>query len=90
MTYLNGNDRLKSEKSRSWDIGAEYHWRNLECSLTYFDNHVKDMIDEVWIGPNAKEYQNINKTRLKGGRSGYNRKILKQNKLGNPLYTTRR
>ena len=66
MTYLNGNDRLKSEKSRSWDIGAEYHWRNLECSLTYFDNHVKDMIDEVWIGPNAKEYQNINKTRLKG------------------------
>lgn len=66
MASVKGNPDLRSEKTDSWDITTEHKFGNGNFSFTYFDNRVKDMIDEVWVSPRAKEYQNIKRARISG------------------------
>lgn len=66
MASVKGTPNLRSERTNSWDITTEHKFGNVDFSLTYFDNRVKDMIDEVWVAPQAIEYQNINQARIRG------------------------
>lgn len=61
-----GNPRLEAEKSRSWDIGAEWERGQSFGKVTYFDNHVKNLIDAVRSDTRDYIYQNINRGIIRG------------------------
>lgn len=69
--HLTGNPNLKSEKSKSWDLGVEAEFGKGYGSLTYFDNDVDNLITSIPKGKdsnghNLHRYENVNKARIKG------------------------
>ncbi|NWF52745.1 MAG: TonB-dependent receptor [Nitrospirae bacterium] len=59
-----GNENLKPEKSKGWDVGIEQYFfkERVKLGTAYFWNDFKDLIDFDW----AKGYINIAKARTKG------------------------
>lgn len=72
VRYVNliGNPDLDPEESRSFDIAVEAEFGKGYGSLGYFDSHVKNLIDAVYIGTDGTaeqyKYVNIGKARIKG------------------------
>lgn len=69
--HLTGNPDLKPEESTSWDLGVEAEFGKGYGALTYFDNHVDNLIESVYIrkednGHSLYQYRNVNKARIKG------------------------
>ncbi len=70
--YINliGNPDLEPEESRSFDIGMEAEFGKAYGTISYFDSHVKNLIDDIYIGTDGKakqyKYINIGKARIKG------------------------
>ena len=47
-TYLRtGNPNLKPEKGRGWELGTKFDNQTVAGSLTYFDNHYDNFIEQV-------------------------------------------
>lgn len=71
-SYVNliGNPDLNPEESRSFDIAVEAEFGKGYGSVGYFDSHVKNLIDTMYIGTDgtAKQYKyvNVGKARIKG------------------------
>lgn len=59
-----GNENLKPEKSKGWDVGIEQYLfqDRLAVGVTYFRNDFEDLIDFDW----AKGYINIAKAKTEG------------------------
>lgn len=72
QTYVNllGNKDLKPEESKSFDVGVEAEFGNGYGSLSYFDSHVKNLIESEKIGNDGRadqyRYMNVGKARIKG------------------------
>lgn len=65
---VHGNPDLKPEKSKNFDISVEMNKGQWNTSLTYFDNHIDNLIksealDEV---NNIYQFKNISKAHIKG------------------------
>ena len=62
-----GNPDLEPETSRSWDAGVEWERGKSFGRVTYFDNHVKNLIDAQPSGRNNDWfYQNISRGDIHG------------------------
>lgn len=48
--YTRGNESLKPEKSKSWEIGATYENQQWLAGLTFFDTRFKDKISSAPLG----------------------------------------
>ena len=71
--HIIGNQNLKPEESKSWDLGFETEFGKGYASLTYFDNDVTNLIGtrDKPIGVDSNnhdiyQYINIGKARIKG------------------------
>lgn len=64
-----GNLNLKPENSRNAELGLSYKQDQQETRLTWFDNHISDLIaweNQPSIGPYAYVPANIGKARIQG------------------------
>lgn len=66
--YLLGNPDLKPEYSISYDISLEGQNGTSFIKMTYFNNHISNLIDFDFSHPikNAYKYQNINAAQING------------------------
>ena len=61
-TYLvSGNPTLKPEKGRGWELGTKYEDRQINASLTYFDNRYENFIESV-TGRGTPQYPMFTQT----------------------------
>ncbi|MBW2069259.1 MAG: TonB-dependent receptor [Deltaproteobacteria bacterium] len=66
ITYA-GNPNLEPETVISWDIGIEQKlWKGAKASLTYFENHMEDLIYRKTISSDLQEYVNVGKAESRG------------------------
>lgn len=72
-TYLvQGNPNLKAETSEGWEFGTKIGTDQANASLTYFDNHYKNFIENVTRAGNAQypyfiqSYENLSDVRIYG------------------------
>ncbi|MDR3204478.1 MAG: TonB-dependent receptor [Deltaproteobacteria bacterium] len=63
--YL-GNPNLKPESSRAFEFGFDIGWNELDVSLTYFTNKVKNIIVSNPIDSTTTSYKNLDKANLSG------------------------
>lgn len=66
-----GNENLKSEKSKSYDISYEKDFSRSGYKLTYFYNNVDNLIDLRTITPGTRQYYNIAKATIQGVEAEY-------------------
>ena len=65
-TVYASNPDLDPETTTSWDLGIEQKlWQGAKIGLTYFDNHIKDLIYSTYVG-GQYEKQNAGKATTKG------------------------
>lgn len=66
VTYA-GNPDLKPETTTSWDIGIEQGlWRGARIGLTYFENHVTDLIYRKTFSSTLQQLINAGKAKING------------------------
>lgn len=70
-TVFVGNPNLDPETSRTWDIGFDVAWEELNFSFTYFDTRYKDKITALAAGsvpgsPNDRPYVNLERAYVEG------------------------
>jgi vitamin B12 transporter len=57
-TYL-ANPDLTPETSKSWEIGTDISYKNVNAALTYFNVDYKDKIESVVVATGVRQYQNL-------------------------------
>ncbi|MDW8002667.1 MAG: TonB-dependent receptor [Deltaproteobacteria bacterium] len=87
-TYA-GNPYLDPEYTLSWDLGLEGRFRTgLRISLTYFENHMKDLIYRRAVTDTFREFVNVGKAESRGIEIQADQKLGKWIKIyGNMTYT---
>ncbi|MCX7857766.1 MAG: TonB-dependent receptor [Deltaproteobacteria bacterium] len=88
VTYA-GNPHLDPEYTLSWDIGLEQKlpW-GTKISLTYFENHMKDLIYRKTVTSTLQEYVNVGKAESRGIEVQADQKLGKWIKIyGSLTYT---
>ncbi|MCX7822861.1 MAG: TonB-dependent receptor [Syntrophobacterales bacterium] len=66
ITYA-GNPDLAPEITVSWDIGIEQKlWEGAKVSLTYFENHMEDLIYRQTVTPTYQRLSNVGKAESRG------------------------
>jgi outer membrane receptor for ferrienterochelin and colicins len=63
---LVGNSSLQPETSDSYELSVEKDWGRSTGKLTYFNNKVDNLIEEVYASTSLIEYKNIGKATLQG------------------------
>jgi hemoglobin/transferrin/lactoferrin receptor protein len=58
---VSGNPTLKPEKGRGWELGTKYEDRQINASLTYFDNRYENFIESV-TGRGTPQYPMFTQT----------------------------
>lgn len=62
-----GNPDLKPETTKSWDIGVEQVlWKGAKIKAAYFENYIKDFIQQKMTTPTLYENKNVGKAESKG------------------------
>jgi vitamin B12 transporter len=66
--YEVGNPDLAPERSRSWEVAAEYELApaGLQASLTWYDQRFRDLIQYVGAAPGEPTYQNLGAALARG------------------------
>lgn len=78
--FVEGNDRLKDEKSQSGDISLEFERGLYSGKLTYFQTHVKNLIEARFLGGMPfrgmfYRYENIGRAHINGVESELSRQF---------------
>jgi len=61
------NPDLKPETTTSWDIGLEQKlWKGAKAGITYFANHMEDLIYRKTVTSTFREFINAGKAKSKG------------------------
>ncbi|HDI78744.1 MAG TPA: TonB-dependent receptor [Desulfobacteraceae bacterium] len=87
-TYA-GNPDLDPETVISWDMGIEQRlWKGAKTSITYFENHMEDLIYRKSTKPKFYEYVNVGEAESRGVEFELEQKIENWLRLfGNFTYT---
>uniref|UniRef100_A0A7C4JRK4 TonB-dependent receptor n=1 Tax=Thermodesulfobacterium geofontis TaxID=1295609 RepID=A0A7C4JRK4_9BACT len=77
ITYA-GNPYLNPETVISWDIGVEQKlWKGAKVSLTYFENHMRDLIYRKTVNATYQEWVNVGKAESRGVEFEFEQKLDK-------------
>lgn len=64
------NPDLDAERSKSWEVGADFSLEKLSASVTAFRNEVRGMISQVLVDdattPDTYQYRNLSKAMTRG------------------------
>ncbi|MCL2160297.1 MAG: TonB-dependent receptor [Betaproteobacteria bacterium] len=60
------NTSLKPERNKTWELGADIDWNNLNASLTYFHSDWREKIIGVSVPGWVYQYQNLKKAEIAG------------------------
>lgn len=63
---LLGNPNLKPESGINWDIGAVVQWKPVRLEVSYFLNHVDDLIQFLQTSQFTVQAQNLASARIQG------------------------
>ena len=62
-----GNPNLKPETVISWDVGVSHElWKGAKIGLTYFENYMKDFIQNAEISSTTSRWMNVEKSEGRG------------------------
>ncbi|SDH71820.1 TonB-dependent receptor plug domain-containing protein [Propionivibrio dicarboxylicus] len=66
--YYNANPNLQPEKGKTWEIGADFDWKSMAASLTYFHSSYENKIVGMAVTgmPLSYQWQNIKAATLAG------------------------
>lgn len=76
LVTVEGNRALRPEKSRSFEVAAEWERGKNFTRLSYFRNDLHDLIDTVRQGAGLSyRYENISRARIEGAEAEWRRRI---------------